>query len=143
MPHDDILLRWRSKQTISDNDYRVGLRIRGIYTGSGMAGFATVRYDEASSRAKVDPGSHQTNRTECREALGRLSRYLGIMDTPLVIRVVALQEDLDAVEPEWREFGGKDHAARRVRVALRVLGAKQWATPLETVEAMPFDFIRS
>lgn len=132
----DILEHWRARAAISMADFLVGQRVRQVWHEAAMAGHAVIRLDRPAPGLMWDTAAQQFRVTECRQSLQRMRAYLGELDNSLTIGVVAQGRSLAEAAVGLKAFGGAEHAARRVRLALRLLGAKKWGTEREVIEAV-------
>lgn len=135
---NNVLQHWHHRKVITERDFIVGQRIRRVWDDAEMIGLAAIRLDRLHPEREWGGAQQMMRVVEARQALLRLRPILGEIDDHLVTGVLGQGQSLEAMAKRWALIGGKEDCAWRIRMALRMLGLKRWATAEEIIQAHPF-----
>jgi hypothetical protein len=126
----DVLTHWQSRKLIDAAQFLAGRRFQRIWHRAQFGGVAGVRFDQP----RVDGGTRADPLTDrmldARRELAELAGVLGLIDYPLMGRIVGEGRSLEAegASGAWGSREPQLYVARRVRDALAVLAAHWGAT---------------
>lgn len=117
----DVLTQWHARKAIDDAELAAGRRFQSLYERAEIGAAGAIRYDKpkVDGGYPVDPLSEKV--MQARRDLNRIAALLGMIDYPLLCRVVGEGVTVAIEARGWDGERPERYVARRVRQALKVL----------------------
>jgi hypothetical protein len=131
----DVLIHWHARGLIDAAQWAAGRRFQALWHHSEIGAGASIQWDRPRVDGGTRPDPLSQRAIEARDALSALARVLGMIDFPLMSRVVGQGRPIEeeGASGAWGTREPQLYVGRRLRDALLVLAEHWGARGLERV----------